>query len=744
MDSTKQQYYIKLLLLIIGFCYFSYVIITYPFVGVLTTQNDKNECEITVVAEFGWANYNGLQLGDKLQCDGSISNVKHERESTLTVISEHTIDTVNVDYSTLPTGAILYQILPIIYFVIIFFISYSLHKRSKYSLFSHHITIIVLLIAGAYLSSWVAAREDVIGGILCTFFILLVPVKIIVYLETIKGTKKNILKWTKLILNTVVIIFSCLDYILYEEGIVTASFFISIFSLLVVYLLIYIYQHYNEFMQLIRSVRIKFLLRIICLIYVPVLLLYAIPLIVFDYSLISEEIIVLFPLLISFVILYISFAKVFYDLDHFIKLIAKYFVFSIIISALLVFIFEESTHNVVSLVIFTTIILMMSLFAQNYLLPLSRNKKLELLNNSLHTLTLQAREAKTIDEVLQYLKFELKKALQINRISILTYSKKNGLDCREDFIETSEADEIVQLLESTRVQVGDLYDLTKGYLLVINHGIELTLIKLSYKNNIIKMSDEEEKWLSTLAIHLNLTMESFHKVNELYSQLQEKANLMNSLTGSRLLAIIGERERVKLAEHIHDSILQELIALKKLIELYQLSGDADKLISLNEQINRQINLIRDICFDLNPPFFNNQGLIESLQHLVQKYEKMCSITFYFDYNKDIANSQISKDIMLHFYRIFNELLLNAKKHSYAKVVYISIKKQQSKLVLLYEDDGIGMNLDEIQKNNFGLYNIKERVRSLNGELNWSSNPNGGMTIKVIIDSMEIEKGLLNG
>jgi signal transduction histidine kinase len=84
-----------------------------------------------------------------------------------------------------------------------------------------------------------------------------------------------------------------------------------------------------------------------------------------------------------------------------------------------------------------------------------------------------------------------------------------------------------------------------------------------------------------------------------------------------------------------------------------------------------------------------------------------------------------------FYRIVQEALTNVVKHSRATSVWISIKSEDSLVVVTIKDNGCGFNMDEIMKSEergLGLFGMKERMSTIGGELKIHTTPGQGTEI----------------
>lgn len=86
------------------------------------------------------------------------------------------------------------------------------------------------------------------------------------------------------------------------------------------------------------------------------------------------------------------------------------------------------------------------------------------------------------------------------------------------------------------------------------------------------------------------------------------------------------------------------------------------------------------------------------------------------------------------YRIVQELLNNATKHSKATKIDINLENTNTMLLLNYRDNGVGMNIDYLRSTfrHMGLSGIKERVLSLEGEIHIKSASGEGFEVSILI------------
>ena len=112
---------------------------------------------------------------------------------------------------------------------------------------------------------------------------------------------------------------------------------------------------------------------------------------------------------------------------------------------------------------------------------------------------------------------------------------------------------------------------------------------------------------------------------------------------------------------------------------------------------------------------------------------------------NINFKEMDSERFLHFFRIIQEILTNAQKHSKASEISVLIKLEvidaENYIHLIISDDGIGIDkqiIDSIKeqqiitsKNHFGLKNIIQRVQLLGGEIHFNSDKEFGTEISVI-------------
>jgi signal transduction histidine kinase len=135
--------------------------------------------------------------------------------------------------------------------------------------------------------------------------------------------------------------------------------------------------------------------------------------------------------------------------------------------------------------------------------------------------------------------------------------------------------------------------------------------------------------------------------------------------------------------------------------------------------------------DLRPEVLFLIGFVEAVKLYVNNFKERHQIVCMFKNN--VSKLELNSQQSVALYRILQESLTNIAKHAKATRVNIHLDIQADKLVMKVNDNGIGFKISQKNKpNSYGLLGMKERVYLLEGNLNISSQPGEGTTIKVEI------------
>lgn len=206
-----------------------------------------------------------------------------------------------------------------------------------------------------------------------------------------------------------------------------------------------------------------------------------------------------------------------------------------------------------------------------------------------------------------------------------------------------------------------------------------------------------------------------------------------------------EAERRKIARDLHDgpaqSLASMLIRLDLIERLVGEDGSAffDELNKAKDMGRESLAEIRRIMFDLKPTLMHEDGFVSTLRDYFNNYEAKYNFEIDFSILGSLKKYDLSMEIAL--FRLVQEAVTNARKHSGAKRVQVKMEENGKSLTLFIKDDGIGFDPEKIssKQESYGIVGMKERVELFGGQLDILSGPGAGTQV-VIKVPLEMEAG----
>jgi signal transduction histidine kinase len=198
--------------------------------------------------------------------------------------------------------------------------------------------------------------------------------------------------------------------------------------------------------------------------------------------------------------------------------------------------------------------------------------------------------------------------------------------------------------------------------------------------------------------------------------LEEKNKIARDLhdgVGGGLSSLILQAEYIiSIAQgNVTDEILEEIKELKLYAE------------ESMEEIRRSLSVIKD-SFDLK------NAILDYLDNFKDKNR------IKINQNIEISKIKLIVKDKLSVFRVFQEILTNALKHSKSQIFDLTIKVNISEIFIELKDHGVGFDFNKEYIGHFGLKNLKERVGLLKGSIEMSYNKNDGTIIKIKIPNIE--------
>lgn len=206
-----------------------------------------------------------------------------------------------------------------------------------------------------------------------------------------------------------------------------------------------------------------------------------------------------------------------------------------------------------------------------------------------------------------------------------------------------------------------------------------------------------------------------------------------------------ENERKRLARELHDEVGAALSTLKLLVglmhhnlsetEIFETNYDKSKLL-----INDTIDNVRRISNDLLPQGLEEFGLKYGIEDLCEKTMEISDISILLKFKVDFEADNRTNLII---YRLIQELLNNALKHSEATLVKLSLISIGNTMQIQYEDNGKGFDFDmAYKKRSLGLKNIETRTKMINGFVKFETKINEGLKLNIqfpLLPKVEVQQ-----
>ncbi len=198
-----------------------------------------------------------------------------------------------------------------------------------------------------------------------------------------------------------------------------------------------------------------------------------------------------------------------------------------------------------------------------------------------------------------------------------------------------------------------------------------------------------------------------------------------------------EDERIRVARDLHDEVGASLGLMRLLvgqIPATKVPEIQEASTQYKQLIDSTIDNVRRISNDLLPQGLEEAGLAFAIEGLCDKILSVSDIDIALDIDSKVTN--LGNIINLAAYRLLQELLNNAVKHSGATLVEINIKKENSILKINYTDNGKGFDFEQAyKKKSLGLKNIETRTKVLNGTATFETHLNAGLKVRIEIPLM---------
>jgi PAS domain S-box-containing protein len=267
-----------------------------------------------------------------------------------------------------------------------------------------------------------------------------------------------------------------------------------------------------------------------------------------------------------------------------------------------------------------------------------------------------------------------------------------------------------------------------------------------------RVGAEEELRKSHLELERRVaerTTELGAAVRELQRQIEEREVVETALRHSeRQLRVLSSRllsaeetERKRIAGELHDGIGQALSAIKFGVEnaLEQMKPGAgagrQTLQTLIPFTRKTIDEVRRIVQDLRPSILDDLGVLATITWFCREFQAL-HVHIAIDTEISVTEADIPARLKTVIYRILQEALNNAAKHSRAERIHLAVRADGGRLEFSVRDNGIGFAVEGIpalktHETGFGLASMRERAELSGGRFQLVSRPGQGTLIRLV-------------
>lgn len=252
-------------------------------------------------------------------------------------------------------------------------------------------------------------------------------------------------------------------------------------------------------------------------------------------------------------------------------------------------------------------------------------------------------------------------------------------------------------------------------------------------------------WTTGIALLLGFAIAggTLVRMLALERQSQTAESQLRMLSGQ--IRTAQEQERKFLSRELHDQVGQMLTGLRmELASIARIHGNSESEISsriarAKGTVEQTLRIVRDIAMLLRPSMLDDLGLAPALAWLLKEIARSSGLEI--DSNIEPAVDTLPDEQRTCVYRVVQEALTNASRHSGGHNVLVSLKSARGWVHGVIADDGHGFDRAAQKGRGLGLLGMEERVREIGGDIRIVSSQGKGTRVEFRLPcpgSVEVE------
>lgn len=301
---------------------------------------------------------------------------------------------------------------------------------------------------------------------------------------------------------------------------------------------------------------------------------------------------------------------------------------------------------------------------------------------------------------------------------------------------TAEARRVLNLAEATANDSASLFRHQESVMFAVRRLVSTTQANTrAIQQRIERRADQVQRQSAYLlagcfAVALLATFFSVRVANNLFKQMEEQTGELNRVSWQLLEK--QELAAQRFSHELHDELGQTLAAVKANLQAMRPSSrdDVERVKDCVTLTEGAIENVREMSQLLHPRVLDDFGLVGGLRWLCERFSQRTGISV--NYEADFQG-RLSDESRTHMFRIAQEALTNAVRHSGATSIDVQLRASGEGVTLLIRDDGSGIHESgNGRPRGIGLLGMRARARMAGGQLTIESGKGRGTRIFVAV------------